>query len=402
MPNPIPANEFERLINLSEFDIDYGKVQEPFNDLTKLAAKVAGTEISLINLIDTFTQWTVSNYGLDVDQMSREDSVCQYTIVGTDSYEVKDLYEDLRFRYKDYVSGPNKLRYYFGLPLATKEGFNVGALCVMDRATKEITPEKVELLKIIADEIVNRLYTLKAIEQLKKKLTEIDVANKKVAHDIRGPLGGIIGLAEIIAQQGKYNKIEEVLEFIGLILKSGRSILDLADEILSSDKRGLVGEKAVSKNDFNLSVFKERIEKLYLPQAKTKQITLNIDINEGNKLLPIPKNKLLQITGNLVSNAIKFTPKDGKVNVSLNIDPKKELLTIEVSDTGTGMGQEQIKNILDGNSVSSNGTSGETGYGFGLSLVRHLIHTLKGEMLIESSLNAGTKIRVLLPQDKKQ
>jgi hypothetical protein len=54
--------------------------------MTKLAAKVAGTDISVINLIDMYTQWTVSNFGMDLDQMPREDSVCQYTIMQNDAF----------------------------------------------------------------------------------------------------------------------------------------------------------------------------------------------------------------------------------------------------------------------------------------------------------------------------
>jgi hypothetical protein len=56
---PIPKNEMERLIGLSEFDLDYSNLEDNFKDLTKLAAKVAGTNISLINLLDSFTQWTI-------------------------------------------------------------------------------------------------------------------------------------------------------------------------------------------------------------------------------------------------------------------------------------------------------------------------------------------------------
>src|SRR6476469_1459946 len=96
----IPHNEMNRLLSLSEFDLDYDNLGENFKDLTLLAAKVAGTEISLINIIDSFTQWTVSSYGLDLKQMPREDSVCQYTILEDEGFEVKDLSNDDRVNNK--------------------------------------------------------------------------------------------------------------------------------------------------------------------------------------------------------------------------------------------------------------------------------------------------------------
>ncbi len=81
MAAPLPENEMQRVIELSEFDLDYSSLQENFKDLAKLAAKVAGTNISLVNLIDSFTQWTVTNFGLDLEQMPREDSVCQSYLI---------------------------------------------------------------------------------------------------------------------------------------------------------------------------------------------------------------------------------------------------------------------------------------------------------------------------------
>jgi len=395
--NPIPANEMDRIISLADFDVDYSNLQESFKDLAKLAAKVAGTNISLVNLIDTFTQWTVSNHGLEIDQMPREDSVCQYTIMGNDGFEVKDLTADDRFKNKFYVVDDPNLRYYYGLPLTTDEGYNLGALCVLDKSVKTISPEKVELLKIIADEIVNRLKAFRVIDGLKNKLHEANETKKKVAHDIRGPLGGIIGLAQIISEQGHENQIDEVLEFINMIHKSGKSILELADEILSADK-----PKPINVDEFNLALFKDKLDKLYRPQAKSKNIDFAININPAAASVPFSKNKLLQITGNLISNAMKFTPVEGSITVDLNlvVHENRNMLQIKVTDNGVGLNHETIDKILKGDASSTDGTGGEQGYGFGLALVKHLIDGLKGILEIYSAPGEGATFVVNLPQAK--
>ena len=178
---PIPKNELERVIDLSDYDLDYSGLEDNFKDLAKLAANVAGTKISLVNLIDSFTQWSISNHGLEIEQMPREDSVCQYTIMGDQPFEVGDLSADDRFKDKDYVIEDPNLRYYYGLPLTTSEGHNIGALCVLDKEVKSISPEKTELLKIIANEIVNRLKALKVINDLKSQLKYADQTKKKVS-----------------------------------------------------------------------------------------------------------------------------------------------------------------------------------------------------------------------------
>jgi signal transduction histidine kinase len=395
---PMPANEMERIISLSDFDLDYSNHQDSFKDLAKLAAKVAGTDISLVNLIDTFTQWTISNYGLPVDQMPREDSVCQYTIVTDDHFEVADLTIDDRFKDKFYVTDEPHLRYYYGVPLKTTEGHNLGALCVLDTELRVLNPEKAELLKIIADEIVNRLKAFKAIDALKNKLAEANETKKKVAHDIRGPLGGIIGLAQVISDQGHDNEIEEVLEFINLIQRSGRSLLELADEILGSDKK----PAALKGDEFNLLLFKDKLEQLYMPQARNKNIAFKVNVSPESASTPFSKNKLLQITGNLISNAMKFTPRDGEITVDLHLaveDAKQNMLQIKVTDNGVGLDTASMDLILNGNAASTNGTGGEQGYGFGLALVRHLVHNLKGTFNIYSAPGRGATFAVGLPQD---
>ncbi|SEN20830.1 GAF domain-containing protein [Mucilaginibacter gossypiicola] len=395
---PIPDNEMERLLSLSEFDLDYTEYKDSFKDLAKLAAKVTGTEISLVNLIDSYTQWSISGHGLQIEQMPREDSVCQYTIINGEYFEVGDLQNDERFKNKFYVTDEPKLRYYYGIPLKTSDDHNIGALCVLDKNVKELTPEKVELLKIIADEIVNRLKDLKVIGKLKNKLSEANETQKKVAHDIRGPLSGIIGLAQFISEQGEANQIEEVLEFINLIHKSGRSILELADEILSADKKD---HKPIPNGaEFNLLVFKDKIERLFIPQARNKNILLTVKTSSESERIPFARNKLLQITGNLISNAIKFTPKGGivEVDLRLEVNDHSNILQIQVKDNGVGIDQKGIDKILSGSSTSSSGTTGEAGFGFGLALVKHLVETLKGTINIYSKPAEGSVFEVRLPQ----
>lgn len=399
MQPPIPHNEDERVWALTEFDIDYSDTSALLKDLVELAAKIAGTKISLINLIDTYTQWTVANFGLPIDQMKREDSVCQYTIVQEGSFEVKSLSADERFKDKFYVVDDPNLEYYFGIPLATQDGLNLGALCVLDTSAKTLSPEKVELLKIVAKEVVNRLTTIKYIQNLKSKVVEVKENNKKVAHDIRGPLSGIIGLAQMVTEHGQSQKLDDILEIMKLIQRAGNSLLDLATEILNAEDQQ--AKKVVKAEEFTLNTFKEKLEKLYTPQAANKQINLSFHIKVGQEQKPIPKNKLLQIAGNLITNAIKFTDQNGTIKVDLNIHSitgSGQSLEIIVADSGVGLNSEEIDAILKGMKTSSSGTTGEKGYGFGLSLVKRLIDELHGTLDIRSEKGKGTAFTVNLPQ----
>jgi signal transduction histidine kinase len=393
--NPIPENELQRLLSLAELDLDYANLEENFKDLTLLAAKIAGTEISLINIIDSYTQWTLGSHGLAVKQIPREDSVCQYTIMDTSSYEVRDLSADPRFKDKFYVDGPLALRYYHGFPLKTDQGFNVGALCVLDSKVSPLSEDKVQLLEIIAETIVKRLKGYSAFHSLQEKLQASEASKRKVAHDIRGPLGGIIGLSEIILDQGATTNIEEVIEFVGLINNSSKSLLDLTDEILSDGK-----QTGLAEDNFNLAIFKKKLEELYAPQAKYKNIDLKVTVNPHFAEVPFSRDQLLQISGNLISNAIKFTPHNGKITVELDLirGQERQLLKIVVADTGIGMEGNILNGINQGNCHSTTGTAGEKGFGIGLNVVQHLVKELKGSLSVEANAKCGTTFTVVLPQ----
>jgi signal transduction histidine kinase len=281
------------------------------------------------------------------------------------------------------------------MPLQLAPGLNVGALCVLDKEVKALSPEKIELLEIIAQTVVKRLKSIQALELLRAKLNDSNASKKKAAHDIRGPLGGIIGLSELMAEQGATGDVTEFMEYINMINRSGRSLLDLADEILSEGN-----VQTLAENEFNLPLFRDKLVKLYQPQAKFKNVDLEVSLNAGNESVPFSKNKLLQIAGNLISNAIKFTTGGGKVSVhlGLSLSATEKILTIRVTDTGVGLDDEAIRLILNGQAQTTPGTVGEKGYGFGLSLVSHLVQSLNGLITVKSTPGKGTTFEVGLPQ----
>jgi len=394
-----PLNESTRIKNLSDLDLDYTSIEDDFASLTKLASWVADAPVSLLNLIDSFTQWTISSYGVNVQQMPRELSVCQYTIVQPDYFEVADLSQDDRFKDLDYVKDNPGLRFYLGVPLITKAGAAIGALCVFDSAKKTLSPEKIDYLKIIAGEIVCRLQAIKKIKALKQELAEAGQLRKKVVHDIRGPISGILGLTKIILEKGSENTLDEVLEIVKMFQSSSESILGLADEIFTDNTQQVVKYKR-PKEVFNLELFKEKLTTLYHPQALHKQIELTINTNLATAQVPISKDKLLQIAGNLIANAIKFTPPQGTVTVNLDlvIGETANKFSLEVKNSGSTLDRATINDILHNHATSTIGTSGESGYGFGLQLVTDLIKQLNGTLSISSEPHRDTTFNVTLPQ----
>ncbi|MFN3136222.1 MAG: GAF domain-containing sensor histidine kinase [Allomuricauda sp.] len=383
--------EYKRIKKLSEFDLDYGNLHEEFKSLVELAAHVAGTEISLINLIDQHSQWSVSRHNLDVFQMDVEYSICQHTIQSDHIMEIPHLGRDERFSDRPFVKADDGFRYYLGIPLKVKTGENIGALCVMDYQEKSVSEKKKKLLRLIANEIVEKLENKLNMDELQEALDKATVQRNQLAHDVRGPIGGILGLAT--STENIPLEEEEFMQYMQMIKASAAKLLELTDDILERQK------VQQQENYFNLSGFKQHLDGLYELPARNKEIQLDIDINQKEDHQKFPRRKLLPIVGNLIANAIKFTPSQGTIGVDLDISGKdgKRNLMITVSDNGKGIPKERLENIKKLAWFEDHGTDYEKGYGLGLQLVTEMVEDIHGTLHIDSEEGKGTSVRIVVP-----
>ena len=330
--SPIPNNETQRLLSLASLDLDYTDLEAHFREIVALTSKISGMDISLINLIDPFTQWTIARHGIQLESLPREESVCQYTILEDTPFEVSDLSADARFQKRAYVSGSPNLKYYFGIPLTTEKGVNIGSLCVLDTELKAIRPETIDILKLLAQEVVNKLKSYNIIATLKNELRTAATVQKKLAQDVRDPLAGILGISEILLEQ-QCESIEETLEYIALINESSKLILDVTDEVLIEEvdvELSLIG-------NFNLITLKDKLDRLYRPLAENKNIQLNFIIESYKKYFLLPKSSVLQIAGTLISSAIHLLPPNESITIEIdiNIQPEKNNLNIRIKGSAS-------------------------------------------------------------------
>ena len=147
---PIPENEQLRLAALHRYRILDSASEKAFDDITKLAASVCETEISLLTFIDQNRQWIKSNAGLSMSETSRDVAFCSHAIMQPGLFEVEDALHDERFAKNPLVTGEPHIRFYAGMPLITQTGEALGTLCVIDRKAKRLTPEQRTRLKTLA------------------------------------------------------------------------------------------------------------------------------------------------------------------------------------------------------------------------------------------------------------
>jgi diguanylate cyclase (GGDEF)-like protein/PAS domain S-box-containing protein len=152
-----PPNEPARLIELQDYRILDTPVESAFDALTKVAAQILDVPIALISIVDAERQWFKSRYGLDVAQTPRDISFCGHVVEQDAQLVVPDAQRDGRFADNPLVTGDPHVRFYAGTPLRTGAGFVLGTLCAIDHVARDIGPEKLEALELLAGQVVQLL-----------------------------------------------------------------------------------------------------------------------------------------------------------------------------------------------------------------------------------------------------
>ena len=146
---PLPLNEDQRLAALRRYDILDSEKEQLFDDLTRLAADICGTQVSLITLVDKDRVWLKSAVGIEATQMPRSGMPCSHAILNDDGLVIPDLAADPRF--SDDGEGPeNGMQFYAGTPLQTRDGYNLGTLCVLDNKPRAMSDDQLQRLKMLA------------------------------------------------------------------------------------------------------------------------------------------------------------------------------------------------------------------------------------------------------------
>jgi signal transduction histidine kinase len=252
-----------------------------------------------------------------------------------------------------------------------------------------------------------RVFRDNAIEKQQLFLAKIgaETANRtksaflaNMSHELRTPLNAIIGYSEVI-KIAMFGPISERYRGAGSdIFDSGTHLLNLINEILDLSKLE-AGQFELHEENVDLAAIIDACLNLIEPQAEKARIQLSKALDPYLPLIRADDRRIRQILINLLSNAVKFTPEDGAVHVSVSLGNGR--VTIAVSDTGIGMAANQIPKALEAfRQIDSRISRKHEGTGLGLPLAKHLAELHGGELIIESKVNFGTTVKVVLPAER--
>ena len=233
--------------------------------------------------------------------------------------------------------------------------------------------------------------------QLVKLNAEKDKFFSIIAHDLRSPFNGLLGLTEILTGGLHDMTMEQIHDMAMLIKSSASNLYSLLDNLLewSSLQRGLITYIPTS---FLLMPKISESMVLVTETANKKEIAISYDIPEDIEVFA-DGNMLGSIIRNLVTNAVKFTPKGGNITVSARSLPDR-FVEISVRDTGIGMNRKMIDNLfrLDVN-TNRKGTEDEFSTGLGLIICKDLVEKLGGKLRVESEVGTGSTFYFSIPSN---
>jgi GAF domain-containing protein len=154
MKAPLPANETQRLDALKSYQILDTDAEQIFDDITTLASRICKVPVAMISLVDESRQWFKAKLGISQQQTPRDVAFCAHTILKDQPLFVSDALTDSRFADSVLVTGEPHIRFYAGFPLVTPEGCALGALCVIDRHPRRLTPEQREAMRILTRQVM--------------------------------------------------------------------------------------------------------------------------------------------------------------------------------------------------------------------------------------------------------
>ena len=220
------------------------------------------------------------------------------------------------------------------------------------------------------------------------------------SHELRTPLNSIIGFSDLLAE----SKEDKVGRYGRNISMASKNLLAMINDMLDL-ARMEAGKASVRVDKVAIGDICQNLLALMQPLADKKNITLTSAIEEELPLATTDGGKVRQILFNLMSNAVKFTPPDGDVNLTVELekDTAHPQLHIAVSDTGPGISADDQAHIFEKfYQVEGALTKEAQGTGLGLAISRELAQLLGGRLTVRSETGHGTTFTAILPMHHEQ
>jgi signal transduction histidine kinase len=385
-----------------------------FDRLTRLAAKLTGAPVTFISLVDEQRDFYKSCFGFPEPFASRRElpgtTFCHYALSSDGPLVINDTLAHPVYRNVPTVESLG-VRAYLGVPMTIAGGETIGSFCAIDFKPRDWSELDIEVMSELAvstlreidlrmalEEITRDRIRLHALAESNERLyKEAHEANEEkdrffasVTHELRTPMTSIIGWARVLS--GDVADNPEAVEAVTMIESSARAQARLVDDLLDVS-RITTGKITVTRSLIDLNRVIDEAIRAAFPSAGAKGVELRTSLSN---LPPVfaDASRARQIFDNLISNAIKFTPSGGSVEV--RSEAIGDRIEVEVRDSGRGIAPEILPHIFERGWQANSAEQG--GLGLGLTIASYLARVHEGSIAAKShGIGRGASFIVTLP-----
>jgi GAF domain-containing protein len=277
----------------------------------------------------------------------------------------------------------------------------IGSLSFNRKAPGEFLPEVVEVLKTFATQSALAIQNARLFREIADKSAQLEAASRhkseflaNMSHELRTPLNAIIGFSEVLTERmfGELNDKQD--EYLKDIHASGQHLLSLINDILDLSKIE-AGRMELELSEFDLPNALENALILVRERASRRGIRLGHTIDERLGVISGDERKVKQVLLNLLSNALKFTPEGGQIDVGARLHDS--VAEVSVADTGIGIAPADQDAVFEEFRQVGTADKKAEGTGLGLALSRKFIELHGGKIWVKSQVGMGSTFTFTLP-----
>lgn len=384
--------------------LDDGVDQSVLN-IINLASSMLDAPISFVSLIEhsKSRQYFPASIGFpseleEARETPIEESICRYVQRDQKTISIPDLLLDDRTKDNPLIH-KHGLRSYLGTPIHAVSGKTIGALCCMETKPtcwSALDIATLEKLALCVDDTVKARAMALEERKANEKLAKLAAARSgfiaHMSHEIRTPLTGFIGSVRLLNSMNLEGKPGEL---INLLNRSSSRLLDVVNDSLQLAKLD-AGQFKLFEEECNLGVLVRDVITSHLDFAISKSVDLKVNDGLSGKIYCLDRRAMESIVHNLLGNAIKFT-EAGYAQIDLSEDESGQVV-IDFIDTGIGIPEEYHATIFEEFEQAGPKIARKYGgTGLGMAIVKRLVETMDGEIILQSRPGEGTKVSVTLP-----
>lgn len=417
MPEQLDAvSDAERLAALAELNLLDSPREAPFDRLAELAAAILSTPVALVSLVDRDRQFFVSCPGLPEPWQTRREtplshSFCQHAVRTGEPIVISDARREPEFADNRAIEDLNVIA-YAGIPLTTSTGYVLGSFCVIDHEPREWDTREIEILRSLAASVVTEIELRGALlreqaarrnaetataaaEQATEQLQVVDRRKTQflatLAHELRNPLSAISsGVALVDMAEGA-----ELREVQTLMKSQVDQMTRLVDDLMDV-ARITEGKIQLSKKRVDVWQVVEDSAATARPMVEEANHQLAVDCPQSMLHVDADHQRLVQVFGNLLANACRYTPRGGQIEIRARAGD--EGVEVVVADNGIGIPAAKLPKIFDMFAQVDGGGGRRGGLGIGLTLVQRIVELHGGRVVaVSDGENQGSQFCVYLP-----